>query len=66
MREDEVRTDLGEKPLDGLAVGSVTQFPGQAEYTGATSDGYSDSPMSAIDFRVSVPVDTTPLWWLNL
>lgn len=65
-RKDEVGADLGKEPLDGLAVRSVTQFPGQPENTGATGDGYPNSPVTAVDFGVSVAVETTPLLRLNL
>lgn len=57
--EDELGSDLGEEPLDGVAVGSVTQFLGQPENTGATGHGYSDPPVTAVHCGMLVNV-TTP------
>lgn len=45
---------LAEKPLDGLAVGLVTELTSELEDTGGADDGHADAPATAINFAVTV------------
>lgn len=45
---------MAEEPLDGLAVGFVTELASQLENTGGANDRHAYSPAAAIDLAVAV------------
>lgn len=51
---DDGRLGLSEQPLDGLAVGAVTQFARQLEYAGCAERRHSDAAAAAVHLGVTV------------
>lgn len=45
---------MAEEPLDGLAVGAVTEFSGELEDPGGAESRHADAPSAAVDLGVAV------------
>lgn len=45
---------LAEQPLDGLAVGAVTQLASELEYPGSTEGWHADAAAAPVDLGVTV------------
>lgn len=51
---DDSRLGLLKKPLDGLAVGLVTQFTSQLENPSSTGGGHTDAAATTVDLGVAI------------